>query len=540
MLDASDARSFLEALFKQVNEHRFAYERGLIWLYRVLVGNFLIKSQILLGNFFLIGITLLLYKIFKATGFSLFYFLPVPLFLFNLSFYENSLWAIAALQNTSLLFFALLMAYWLSKQQHGYTYAALAVCVVASFTSGSGLALWGIGLVVLLAQKHYRLAGVWVVVMLNVLLFYFTFDYEVASKEIGAMWRHPFLNLIQLLAFWGNVFVGDFVHTAIYGRIYTDMALAVVCGGVIGLVFTILVLKIAKGVWEDAKQDFSLWFSFGAMAFGLGTGAMLVLSRPISFNILYEGDVFSRRYMIFGAVLLACTYVALLSLLRNFQWANKAASAVLGIALFIHLDSYIAHLPALKVWKEELELDRFYWLDHKMLLSFGENYQDKLYWNHPTKMIEILDDLEAKKLYQVGQNPLADLSEKSLLDSGALEVAEGISLRIESEAQRAWQNRWNEKITIIGKVAAGTEGRAIKYILLKSDEHIFLLPAIPGANTREDFLRDRRFFGRNFSYSFLKTKFPAARYELWLLEKGEDEAWTPLFTNCYLTLSSKS
>jgi hypothetical protein len=539
MLEASDARTFSEALFKQVNEHRFAYERGLIWLYRILVGDFSIKAQILLGNSLLIGIAVLLYKSFKTTGLSLFYFLPVPLLLFNLSFYENSIWAIAALQNTSLLFFALLMAYFLSKQQQHYRYAALAVCVVASFTSGSGIALWGIGLVILLAQKYYRLAGIWVIAMLSVLLFYFTFDYQVAPKEIGALWRHPFLNLIQLLAFWGNIFVGDFTHTAAHGRVYTDMALAVACGGVIGLVFMAVVLRIAKGLWEDTKQDSSLWFSFGAMAFGLGTGAMLVLSRPIPFNILYEGDVFSRRYMIFGAVLLACTYVALLSLLRQFQWANKAGFAVLGIALFIHLDSYIAHLPALKVWKEELELDRLYWLDHKMLLSFGENYQDKLYWNHPTKMIDVLDDLEEKKLFQVGRNPLA-VSGNSLLDSDILETAEDISLQIESKAQRGWLNRWNEEITITGEVAAGAERHTIGYILLKSDDHVFILPAIPATNTREDFLRDRRFFGRDFSYSFLRTKFPPARYELWLLKKGEGDIWILLGTDSLLTLSNES
>ena len=534
MLDATTFKALLEALFKQVNEHRFAFERACIWVYYALMGEFSIKAQILVGNFFLIGIVSILYRVFTQTALPLLYFSPVVLLLFNLTFYENSLWAIAALQNTALIFFALTVAYALSKPRALYGYLALLACILASFTSGSGLVLWFIGVVVLLAQRRYRFAGIWVAVMLPVLIFYFSFDYQFASKEMSALWRHPFLNLLQLLAFFGNVLIGDFAHVADYGRIYADVALAAVCGAGIGLVFVALFIKISTDIRKNEALQPQYWFGFMATSFCMATGLMLVLSRPISNNLFYEGDVFSRRYMIFGAVLLACTYLVLIPMLRSvYVKSGLAVLATLG-ALSIHINSYLAYIPTLTAMKQELDLDHFYWVNHKMLLSFGENYQDKLYWNHPQKMMDVLDDLQEKKLLVFEESMTPEHADSLIGETEA--TNETTVFRISRQPERGWQNRWNEKVMIEGYFDPNNIQKAA-YIVLRSDDNLFLLPALLAANSGRAFLGTKRFFGSYFSYSFFKTKFPAAQYELWLLEKDRQGRWRAKPTNAYLTLS---
>ena len=54
-----------KAFFKQVNQHRFGFERGIMWLIYKILGTENIKTQIIIGNSFLLGILYLLFKIFK-------------------------------------------------------------------------------------------------------------------------------------------------------------------------------------------------------------------------------------------------------------------------------------------------------------------------------------------------------------------------------------------------------------------------------------------------------------------------------------------
>ncbi len=110
----------------------------------------------------MLGILYLFFLAFKKEKVSWHYFIPVPYILFNLVYFENAIWGIAAIQNTPLLFFAMLTAYFIGKpDKRSWIFAVLAA-IVTMFISGSGMLTWIIGGVILLFQKRYKLLAQWI------------------------------------------------------------------------------------------------------------------------------------------------------------------------------------------------------------------------------------------------------------------------------------------------------------------------------------------------------------------------------------------
>src|SRR5690606_13261970 len=77
MLYSEEPIDQLKAFFKQVNEHRFAFERILMYLIFKVHGLPDPKVQIIIGNLFIGGIAWLFYRFFKQSGQPMIYFVPV-------------------------------------------------------------------------------------------------------------------------------------------------------------------------------------------------------------------------------------------------------------------------------------------------------------------------------------------------------------------------------------------------------------------------------------------------------------------------------
>lgn len=80
-----------KSFFKQVNQQRFGFERSVMWLIYKVLGDENIKVQILIRNTFLLGILIILIKIFNNLKLSITYFTPIPFILFNLTFLKMTL-----------------------------------------------------------------------------------------------------------------------------------------------------------------------------------------------------------------------------------------------------------------------------------------------------------------------------------------------------------------------------------------------------------------------------------------------------------------
>ncbi len=502
----------MKALFEQVNQHRFAFERVLMYgIFRV-TGSPAVHIQILAGNLFLLGILYQLYLVFRETDLHLFYFVPVALLLFSLLYYENAIWGIAAMQNTPLLFFLLLAARGISRESVPGDRMALVSAVVISFISGNGIAVWLVGAAVMVVQRRYRMLLLWLGAACAVLAFYFLFDYQFVASDRTNLFRYPVNNFIYLAGFMGSIFLGDYTHFE-HRQYYPDMLLSVAGG---------LIMMGICGVWllctwynRRSKKRRIYWLMTVVMLFLLGTGAMLVVSRPVEANILRGGEVFARRYVIFGTMFAVCVYLATLYLVRK-RSVGRTVTMVAGITIGIamNLGGYYLFLPKLFKQKATLELDTYYIQHHNyMLLSAGNRYGERLFWNHPSAFISIVQRLEETGIYRFGTTADSTFREDSLTNGRNWQT----KVTFHQEAGFAPEK---ERLVTLEAAPAGTEKRKPVYFVLKSDHTTFILPALARLTPPGELVSRRAYLTPPYSYTFPRMKFPAGNYEIRIVVEG--------------------
>lgn len=517
--NASNVVDMMKVLFEQVNQHRFAFERIVMLIMFAITGTVNIKTQIVIGNLFLLGIGYLLYLNFKKENISWHLFIPVPYVLFNLVFFENVYWGIAALQNTPLIFFAFLTAHGLARQDRKGFRIAVIAALLTTFTSGSGMLAWVVGAVLLGFQKRFISLLWWVAGMAAVLLFYFYFDYTFIPATGEKVWTHPVFNLLYVFAFWGNALFMDVRHPLV-PAFHRDLIACVILGAGIALVFAIWFLRILL----TRKPGWSAWFLWGALMFILGTGAMFVISRPIPNYVMYGGTVFSRRYMIFGVAVLAACYVCLVVALKNREKLRNA----LGITAFVsfcllNFVSYFMSIVQIRKLHDELVIDSYFWKNFKTFITVGEVFTDIPFWNHPTRMRDLIIGLESDGLtdfYQYYDIP----SQERLISETS---AGGRRFAGNFDAQFQFRNGDYNRNMKYFKFSATPEKVQPEtfYFVLQSERHSIPLPAVPVPNTLGDFLRKAAYYSNNFQYGLYKPKLPEGNYRAWILSRDGSGRW---------------
>jgi hypothetical protein len=522
-----EAPNFLEAtkvLFEQVNQHRFAFERLVMLAMVSLTGTIDIKVQILLGNLFLLGILYLFFRAFRKEGVSWYYFIPVPYLLFNLVYYENANWGIAAIQNTPLIFFAFLTFYGLNKGSTKWLVASLLTAVVTTFISGTGMLTLLIGALLLVFQQRYKFLLVWVACTAGAILFYFLFDYTFIDSKAESLWTHPIYNGLLLLGFWGNALYLDIPHP-LYPAFYPDMVACAILGLGIGLVFLAWILRFFL---VSEKNRSSYWFLVGAFLFMLGTGAMFVLSRPLDTYFMYGGSIFSRRYMLFGVVLAGLAYLSLVIMgKRNHYYQTSVA--LLGIAAFVLLNfqSYFSSIVQLRKQREELLVDAYYWKNYTTFLTAGNNFGDIPFWNHPTRMKELVRSVETGGLSNLLASDRFPASGQLHTQAINDTMVFGGRFFVKSTIRN---NDANLPAEYLHFYAAADSTFQPSHFLLASQKHTLLLPAIPVVNSWADFIEKRTYYSSLYHYGLYRTKMPAGKFGSWVLADAPDtpgrwEAW---------------
>lgn len=521
--NAGNFVEMLEALFEQVNQHRFGFERLVMLIMYALTGSVNIKTQIIIGDLFMLGIGYLLYLSLKKEGISWYWFIPVPYILFNLVYFENAYWGIAALQNTPLIFFALLTAYGLAREDKKGFRIAIIAALLTTFTSGSGLLAWIVGMVLLAFQKRFKSLLWWLASTIAVLLFYFFFDYEFISSQGEKVWNHPIFNTIFVMAFWGNALYLDVRHPLV-PMFHPDIFACFVLGAGIALVFTVWVVRLLlarKPGWTD-------WFLWGAMMFVMGTGLMFVVSRPINNYVMYGGTLFSRRYMIFGVVLAAVCYVCVVVVLKNFKaWKSLAAVAATVFFLGLNFVSYFTSIVSIRRLHDELVIDSYYWKNYKTFLTVGDLFSDIPFWNHPTRMRDLIIDLESDGItdfYQFYDMPAhEDLIRKTA-------VAKSFAGHFDAQFQ--YRNGLNNQPTKYFHffVRPEKEPTGTFYMVLESPRYSIVLPAVPEPNSVSDFLQKASYYSNNYQYSLYKPKLPEGKYRAWIMSRNGSGQWESVYT----------
>jgi len=509
--------NFTEAvkiLFAQVNQHRFAFERLVMLALVFFTGTVNIKVLITLGNLFLLGILYLFFLPFRQERVSWYYLIPVPFLLFNLTFYENAFWGIAAIQNTPLIFITLLSTHALSRDSPTGRWLGAFTALVATFISGTGMLAWIIGAIILGFQKKYKFLALWLLLTVGCLSFYFLFDYQfIQSGEAAKPWQHPIFNGLLFFGFLGNVLYLDLPH-AMQQAFYPDMVACVFLGLFIGLVFLLWALRF----FISHQLRSSYWLVLGAFLLGLGTAAMFVLSRPMNQFFMYGGNILSRRYMIFGAVLLAVAYVALVVLTKRLRYVQPL---VLGLGmlgfLVINFISYHSSIIQLRKQHDELSLDAFYWKNYDTFLTQGNNFGDRPYWNHPTRMKELFASVESAGLSKV-------YASNSVPDADALAA-------LAQNKPKAYQGTFSAKVSYpiaesnlpeeyIDFNTQNADGPAPTHFMLVSDKYVLPLPALPKPYGWAGFLKNKTYYSSQRQYGLYRSKLPSGQFQVWVILSG--------------------
>ncbi|KAB7730877.1 hypothetical protein F5984_12100 [Rudanella paleaurantiibacter] len=327
-------------LFDQHWEHRIVWTRLVFAGWYKLNGVLNYYGLTLVGVSGLLALMGVLILVFRKTGLSLLYLLPVPFWLFTLQSHENLLWAMASIQNFWVLVFALASFYLLARPVGWSRLLALALAVLATYTSGNGSLVLLAGLAVLIWQAitgrvRFVWVGGWLAVTALSIAGYF-YHYS-RITFFPSPFRYPFIDWAKAFFVFFGAFADPYPYSgaAAYGYenpLGLTIFLGIVLVGVGGyLTWTDLWETVQKRKGTPGKitpggrinlPDFFL----ATLLFLLVTAAITVYSRV---GFAGPGYLLQGRYKVYSALTLAVVYLYTLYRLGR---AQKTLSApVLGV-----------------------------------------------------------------------------------------------------------------------------------------------------------------------------------------------------------------
>ncbi|MFC4161762.1 hypothetical protein [Chitinimonas lacunae] len=186
---------------------------------------------IYLGNLSLFGLYLCWRATFPHLRERPLWQVMAALALFNLSYWEASIWAMTALSNLPVLVLAWASLVWLARPSRGAFGLGLGLAVLATFTQGNGLLLFAAGVLVLVPQRRWRALALWLLVGAALAAFYiglrqyFVVDTKIANASTLLLSR-PHEVLMFFLAFIGAGFRAAHAAMAAGALLLIGLALA--------------------------------------------------------------------------------------------------------------------------------------------------------------------------------------------------------------------------------------------------------------------------------------------------------------------------
>lgn len=377
----------LQRIFSQHNEHRIVLDRLAFLTDYTLTGHINFRHLILFGNLSLLIVIGLLYlSSFRQLTLlqKLAYFLPVPFLLFQLHFWELTVWGMASIQNLYIVAFALLSFYALSQQGQPsrWFWVAIASAIVATFTSGNGMFVFIIGSLVLFIQKAYRPLGIWAAVGAITVGLYFW-----GYAKPG---HHP--PIFETLTKNPGLFF-DYFFTLTGSDFATQPAWPIRAGK------WMLALSLGLFIWKAVKQQLTSNVAMlGLLAFMYLTSISVTMARS-GFGIQ---QALSPRYGILPVMLLISLYILLIETVR--PQLIRAALVVVSLlgAIYLCQYSYQQNLPKVEDRTALLQYSSALYNDNKAnLILYREGNNDAK---------TIFPDALKKGLYAVPAITLANLS----------------------------------------------------------------------------------------------------------------------------------
>ncbi len=285
--------------FDQHNEHRILLDRIIALAIYFVKGNVDYQVMMLIGNFFLLGILVVYYKVFSKTKLSFKFFIPITFLIFNNQLWENSFWGMASVQNYGVILLVLILFYLINSNNRKYFYLSFIIAFMATYTSANGILGSIIASILLLLQK--RIKDFWIFSFFALLLLgSYLFDYVSPitidySNGVGS--KDVIIGFFSFLGAVSDVFRNNssrYVFTTTFGFLAFT-----------GIVF-IFMASFFKSKLFYANKSLSQieLFLLGSILFILGTTIIVVISR-VNFG---QNSLLISRYRLYSILLFINLY----------------------------------------------------------------------------------------------------------------------------------------------------------------------------------------------------------------------------------------
>jgi len=277
----------LSLIIGQNNEHREGYLSIIAILQFWIFGNINYKLFDLLGSISILGVFFIFYGYILKFNKPRWIIVPIAFILFNFLYYQNSFWAICALQNNTILFFVLITFYFLIDRNSILKFIfAILFAILATFTSGNGTLVF-IAAIPLFKGSHPKFISIWLLTFLFIVILYY-------KGYVHPLQRANLLD--NALLFWPItksffVYLGSSLSIFSFGSI--DILIA--SSFSLGLIFTALLIKFLIDHFKSivlVKSNFDFIIS----------GLLFILLTMLVYSVGRANErpelVFESRYAI--------------------------------------------------------------------------------------------------------------------------------------------------------------------------------------------------------------------------------------------------
>lgn len=321
------------ALSRQHNEHRILLTRLLAWMDYSFFGHLNYKRLMFYGNVLFVSLLILWAVVLLKNKKPLFTLIPIAFVWPTLAHWENMYWGMAAVQNFGVVTLSVLAIYWSVRGRGGYFVLGVIAAGLAAFSSGNGLLVLPVILVMIFLRGQPGRGLIWIGMTGLFIFLYFNGyrqpDYNPESKA----------SVIELIQGY-MAFIGSFAEVfPVQGK----REICIILGAVLFLValsiIWAIVFRLIRKRYEYEYARVTDLFTLGVILFILGTAAMVVYSRA-GFG---ADTLITSRYKIYSFLLLVTAYLFIVIPIRG-TFLSPYVSGVAFLTILLNIFAYHFYL----------------------------------------------------------------------------------------------------------------------------------------------------------------------------------------------------
>lgn len=504
--DSQNTSSFKEQislLFDLHNEHRIIFPRLFTLLIYKFFGYIDWRYYNLISLLYYLGICYIFQSFFNKTKLSYWYFVPIPLLLFQPIAHENIYWTISILQQVGNLFWAMLLFWLISNPSRTAFCWSIAVGVILTFTHGNGLFGLIIAGIVLFLMKRKRELTIWSLFVVTIIGIYF-FQYKNGqNSNLAESLNHPDMLIRCLLTFWGSIAWQITNHYVVSNIIAACLGLIIV-GTLTLYLGNYLLVKLFKNNQKTDDRNIFLLACFGYL---LITSVLVGLSRGwigISAGL-------DNRYAHNSLWAISLLYLTILININKNYIKTINLIAFVG-AIFINFFAWYSASLKLKSQYDNQRAESFNYRNHQFILKespvFNHNISTTLAISYQ-KGISKYTDTELDVLKSLPNSQVKIYTDKTY----RLRIIPTTTVVQDAHHPATLQSFLVEALNI--------DYNPDTFLMLFTGKNNYLIPVEYTHSKKSELLLKAKYYGNGFYSTFVTSNLPKGKYQYAIVQKND-------------------